>query len=436
MTTSIELKPVALDAGQQKAWDQTRTAVFWNCPAFAHILMELMNKNNKTKGQLASFSAIRAPLFVDFEATAAVDGQNLIINPALFFKYNLNERLFIVLHEIAHAVADHPGLMHRCVQAGGVSYADGTKLRYDHRTMNIAMDLWVNDMLIESKCGTFNKDWLHDTSYGTQMTPVLDIYRKIIEEQDGKGGGKDKGAGKGRPAGKGFDAHLPPGTADGVHPSDVNRNQHQWDMELAAGMAAAKAQGKLPANIARMFGEILEPKVSWQEHIRATFMRRTGTGSRSWRRPDRRFIVRDIVVPGRTGNCAGHVIVGADTSGSISQKELDMIFAELQGIINEVNPERISVVWCDAEVNRVDEVEGLADLDMVRTRGVVGGGGTDFRPVFQWISDSMHEPECLVYVTDTYGTFPDTAPDFPVIWASLLPGRTVPFGDLIEIPRE
>ena len=41
------------------------------------------------------------------------------------------------------------------------------------------------------------------------------------------------------------------------------------------------------------------------------------------------------------------------------------------------------------------------------------------------------QPDMLVYITDTYGTFPTNAPDYPVIWCSICDGVTVPWGELI-----
>ena len=52
----------------------------------------------------------------------------------------------------------------------------------------------------------------------------------------------------------------------------------------------------------------------------------------------------------------------------------------------------------------------------------LGGGGTRFEPVFDHIAaDTEHDtPECLIYLTDGLGSFPDREPDYPVLWASNL----------------
>ena len=61
-----------------------------------------------------------------------------------------------------------------------------------------------------------------------------------------------------------------------------------------------------------------------------------------------------------------------------------------------------------------------------------GGGGTDFRPVFEWLADHDQRPELLVYFTDAQGRFPEHEPNFPVIW--LVKGKdSVPWGQRVQL---
>ena len=64
----------------------------------------------------------------------------------------------------------------------------------------------------------------------------------------------------------------------------------------------------------------------------------------------------------------------------------------------------------------------------------IGGGGTDFRPVFDWVA-SEPDPCCLIYFTDLEcDRFPSDAPDYPVLWVQTGDtGGLVPFGEIIEI---
>jgi len=60
-----------------------------------------------------------------------------------------------------------------------------------------------------------------------------------------------------------------------------------------------------------------------------------------------------------------------------------------------------------------------------------GGGGTDFRKVFEYIEEKSIELDCLVYFTDAEGSFPEEEPPYPVIW--IVQSRAgVPWGRRIQ----
>jgi len=412
------LTRVELDAATERKWVETRSALMWRCPAFTHLLFSMLNPE---RNSLAATFTRDVPI-------AATDGTNLILNPDTFFQMTLDERVFVVGHEILHCVFNHCTIGYQMRRIGAVKYTDGKSLPYDAETMNVAMDLVINDVLIHDKIGTMPKVGLHDRTIGTKDTPFLDVYRKLFKEAQGKGGGNLPGNGKG-----GFDVHLDPGAAQGKDPGQAaqGRNQAAWDTAVAAAVASAKMQGRLPAGLERLLREVIDPQVTWQDHIRAFFARRVGGGGYNWRKADRRLIMRDIIAPQRAGNGCDTIVVGIDTSGSIGQRTLDVFFGELRGIIGDLQPQRVYVVWCDAKVHKVDECENTEDVGGLRP---AGGGGTDFRPVFDWIEQEGHQPDALVYLTDGLGSFPDQAPRYPVLWGALK-GYNVkyPFGDVVEI---
>lgn len=411
-------KQVELTKQQEKDWEMTRAALLWSCPAFSHIMYTMLD-NSGSK---------HIAYFTDEVPIAATDGSNLLLNPNTFFKYTLKQRVFICAHEIMHCVWDHCGLMHRFLRTGKVPYSDGTTLPYSQELMNVATDLVINDALIESNVGEFSKDWLHDRNLAVSTDSAIDAYRKIFKQSK---------SGKSPANGSGFDEHLAPGTSQGKDPASAasQRNEAEWRTQVAAGINAAKAQGKLPAGLERLFSDILEPKVDWKDKIAAMFARKVGSGSYDWRRADRRLIVRDIYSPGRSGFGAGTVVVAIDTSGSIGETELSMFFAEMSGILEDVRPRRLLVMWCDAKVHRVDEVEEVMDLPGLRAKGAPGGGGTAFEPVFEEISKMGIEPEALVYLTDGLGSFPKDAPSYPTIWGNIYEGSKYPFGEVVDIPK-
>jgi predicted metal-dependent peptidase len=181
----------------------------------------------------------------------------------------------------------------------------------------------------------------------------------------------------------------------------------------------------------RLLSEVLEPSVPWQELIRSFFARKVGNSSYNWRKADKRFIQRDIFTPARSGHGCGDIIVAVDTSGSIGQTEIDHFFAEIRGIIEDVKPTKIWLLWCDAQVHGVEELDSGADLMGLKPKG---GGGTSFKPVFEWAEQSSVRADAIVYFTDMMGDFPQHAPMTPVIWADIYGRIKAPFGETIHVP--
>src|SRR5690606_12877290 len=103
-------------------------------------------------------------------------------------------------------------------------------------------------------------------------------------------------------------------------------------------------------------------------------------------------------------------VCGLDTSGSIQDPEVSMFFGEIYGILEDLRPSRVVIMYCDSKVHKVVEAVDTSDLLNIRKLGAPGGGGTDFRPVFNKITEMGLEPDALVYLTDGYGTFPKKPP--------------------------
>lgn len=430
---------VELNSQQKRQWSETLAAVNWIAPGFTHLLYSMLNLRGDA--QVACFTKA-IPI-------AATDGAQLLFNPDTFFALTLMERVFVVCHEISHCVGDHCGMGYQMKKRGEIVM--GTKrLPYDPGHANVVQDLIINDMLIEAQFGTFNKNWLHDTEKATFKDDWVEVYFKTYKK---KPPGKKPPPGEGEPCEDGstsggntpmepgqFDQHLDPGESQGKAPEEMApRDVQEWQQAVAGALAVARAQGKCPASFELHFGDMLEPKVDWKEHIRGLVARKVGSNAYDYRRLDRRLIVRDIGAPGRSGFGAGLVVIGMDSSGSIYSDPtlIDRWMGELSGIFEEVRPRELIVIWCDATVQRVDECNDSGDLAVIRHKGAPGGGGTMFEPVFDYIREKDLEPDVLLYLTDGYGSFPTEAPKYAVIWGNISGNQaSYPFGDVVDVPIE
>lgn len=452
----LKLEPVP-----QKLWDETRAAVLWSVPSFSDIWYSLMVDRD---GQQAWFT--------DKVETAATDDKFIYVNPNWFFKILLTNRIFVSCHEIMHAMFGHCGLFHMLEKQGYIRYSDGVTLPVDLQILNYAADYVINDQLIKAKIGEMPEGGLHWPDFISGDMGILDAYRKLWEreqrnkrrsrpkpgqgqpgqpgsqptppgQQPGEGDApspdimrstddkrNDKGAGTGKP----FDQHLRPGTGRGrpVEEAISERNESQWANTIAAAMASGELRGDMPSNLVRLFKARLEPKANWQDVYFAAVTRRVGNDRYSWEQLNPELIWRGIGAPGRMSYGCNLLIVAADSSGSITQKTLDVFLSESRGILETVRPRHIIFVQCDAMVHEWTEIDDVDDL----MGKIKGGGGTDFRPVFKRIEKEGLEPDLLVYLTDMEGTFPSKAPNYPVVWGSILADKVAPFGEIVYIPQQ
>jgi predicted metal-dependent peptidase len=421
---------INLDNKQERQWRETVAAMTWHYPSFTHLLYSLMD----------SVGSGNNAVFTDEISVAATDGKSLILNPNAFFsdEFKLSNRIFVTAHEILHVVLEHIMLGYKMHTTGKVPFKDGSSAKYDQNIMNQAMDYIVNAILTESKVGempTGKYKGLYDPKIATANSDFLDVYRKLYNDDQNGGGGSGGG---GDDHGGEICQHKEPGAASGKDPTSTvsEHNPQKVQQAVAAAMQAAKVMGKLPAALERLFGDVLEPKVEWRDHIRSLLARKAGGGGYDFHKPDDEWMNREIYVPSRSGYGAGSIVVGVDTSGSIGPKEVDMFLAEVSGILEDLRPRRLFLVWCDAKVHRADECESESDLRVIRAKGAPGGGGTDFRPVFDWIHEQGITPDALVYLTDLLGTFPNQKPSYPVIWGNIYPDGKAPWGDVVDVPKQ
>ena len=111
-----------------------------------------------------------------------------------------------------------------------------------------------------------------------------------------------------------------------------------------------------------------------------------------------------------------------------------MYLGELQAINEELRPEKMYVLCCDADIAECYEFTPHDDLTELKIKG---RGGTMVTPVFKYIEECLPEVETIVYFTDM-GIFWDheskEEPRQPVIWfATDNNYEEPPFGTVIEI---
>jgi predicted metal-dependent peptidase len=438
-----------LSARHQKLWDETRTAMLWVVPSFADIWLSMMVDRDGASAW-----------FTDQIPTAATDDKLLYINPEWYFQLSLDERIFVNCHEIMHAMFGHCGMFFMLDKQGEIRYSDGVTLGVIAEMLNVAADYVINAQLAEAKIGKMPDGGLLWPEMIRPEIGFLEAYRILWEQQkkqnkrpkqpgrpcqDGPGGGQGQGVSddlkrttkegdtQGAGSGKSFDQHLKPGQGRGKTTNEAisERNEQSWANAVAAAMASGELRGDMPSSLLRIFKGRLTPKANWQDIYFAALTRKVGNDRYSWEQLNQQLIYRGIGAPGRITYGCNLLVVAADSSGSITQHTLDVFLSESRAILEVIRPRRIIFTQCDATVHEWTEIDDIDDL-----RGEVkGGGGTDFRPVFDRVKEEGEEPDVLVYLTDLEGSFPSEAPHYPVIWGAIR-DHEVPFGEVVHVPEQ
>ena len=204
-----------------------------------------------------------------------------------------------------------------------------------------------------------------------------------------------------------------------VSQAENSRQQQEWSIAADQAIRFAKACGHQPADLDRALSESRQSKQDWRTILRDFIAARTPADYR-WSPPNRRYIGAGLYLPSVERTGLGPIVIGVDTSGSIGGKELEQFAGEIAAISDEAQPEAIHVVYCDAAVQFAQEFQSGEPIHLEPR----GGGGTDFRPVFEWVEENRLTPVCLIYLTDLCCHSYPEAPEYPVLWVT--DSRSIP----------
>lgn len=115
-------------------------------------------------------------------------------------------------------------------------------------------------------------------------------------------------------------------------------------------------------------------------------------------------------------------VVAIDTSGSTSgelvQKFIQKTYNILKSTESFFKKINLHIIQCDAEIQEDAKITCQEEFDQyLNTMKIRGMGGTDFRPVFEYVEQLQKNHEFtklkgLIYFTDECGTFPAKKPNY------------------------
>ena len=238
------------------------------------------------------------------------------------------------------------------------------------------------------------------------------------------------------PAGTGEVMDAPAGGVgdSASSPSDIAAEEQVWDEAMHQAANLAKAEGRVPGAVEETVRGAHASRVDWRALLRR-HMTDAAKRDYSWSVPNRRFIDTGLYLPSIRSEGIDAIAVIVDTSGSLDPETLVVFWAEVREVAMEIEPGRVILLQVDAAVRDAAEYSAgnLPDEIVVR-----GRGGTDFRPGFAWLEERDIRPGVCLYLTDMEcSRYPETEPDFPVIWVNHgdPPGiwNREPWGERIDI---
>lgn len=376
---------------------------------------------------------------------AAVDPFfNIYINPRGWRRHDTAQQAFTLAHEVAHRVFKHHERMgHR-----------------DPEQWNVDADLSINYLLVEEMGrAAMYLDGYYSSRVGHLTTEDLYALREGDESPQARseaaaghetekaspvdGGREQKGSAPKPTRDESLDVRGRPGTADDVLAENSQRlrdahaaaeiireardikpeNEDRWKDDIARARVNARMQGLMPAGLDRSITQRLTPQVNWAEQFQSAIQRSLTTAGRresAWLPPNRRFIGQGLLLPDLRTTELPKVAFVADTSGSRTSKHLAAAYSEIDEA-RRLYESMVYVLDCDADVHTGTWVPPHEELPPL-----VGGGGTDFRPIFKHLQEAETHPDLCVIFTDTWGEFPAEEPEFPTLWVVDVPGARIP----------
>lgn len=381
--------------------------------------------------------------------TGATDGATVWFGIEFCEKLTDKELFVLALHEAMHIIWLH-------------MWRRGLR---DARKFNVAADAVINRQIKEMGYeftgelanGVF-LDWV------TSEMNTEEVYAKLPdpppEDQPGQPGNEQGQGGDsntdGDPCDDG-DGQNESGSGSSPDPADLQKPYNaggfdgkgdiienpssvdEADMAVAIQTAAkmAKACGTGGALVDKVLDASGESTVPWSDTVK-TIITELARDDYTYRKFHKAmYQAARVVTPKLWNETCGGLLLIVDSSASVSQQELNQIAVEINAVFEDCRPSFVDVLYCDTCVKGEPEHFDQGDLIELHAKG---GGGTAFRPAFQYLEDSQEKYAAVIYFTDMWGNAEECAdlePECPVIWAATCPvgyNRVeVPFGEKVLV---
>jgi len=311
--------------------------------------------------------------------TAATDGRNLYYNSRFVMGLNPKEVQFLLAHEILHCVYDH----------------FGRRDNRDRQMFNVAADYVVNADLKKHKIGEFitSVPCLYDSKYeGWSAEQVYDDLAETSDNID-------------ELIKKLLDEHLEikkegdeSSKKPSIHEESINEIKESLREAMLTAHQTCHNSDHIPENVIQIIKEFTEPKINWKTLIETSLLS-TIKSDFTWLRSSRKSWHLDAILPGMDRDEMIDIVVFYDASGSITDDMLKEQISEVKGITEQFPNFKITLGTFDTKVHNV-QIYTSGNLDDIVDYKIHGGGGTDFKCMFDYLKNNDILPDQMIVFTD------------------------------------
>lgn len=386
-----------------------------NVRRFKKVKIALMR--SKQFSALSGLMMLGKTTLTDAVPTACTNGRDELYNPLFVFRFDNNKMAgFIIVHENMHKAGRHMWVYKKLYDI-------------DPQLANAACDYWINQKIVDADPGAELVEMPRDED-GKQMGlldakykgwTVLQIFNDLRENQEKQSNG--------------FDEHDWEGAAQ-MGEQEAKELEQDIKQAIRQGQMAARKAGNGSADDLLGLGELLRSRVDWRAQLRE-FVNSTCADKQesSWRRPNRRHLQYDMIMPTLQGESIREVVLARDASGSMFYKDrLTQVTSEMVAIVNALHIERVHLLDWDGKVGQHEIMTSEQFKHAPQVKQVHGGGGTDPTCVTDYLRDKKIKPDAVVVLTDgevlQWGKW-----DCPVLWviANETTVEAAPIGKTIHI---
>ena len=322
--------------------------------------------------------------------TAGVSKHNinyqLAINEDFWNSLSENHRIGLLKHELLHIAYFHLSMYFNFP---------------DKRLANIAMDMEINQYIDPEYLPEGGIDINNYAELNLDRKAGCRYYYQMLKQAKDE---KDKNGTSGCPnfdnlcdqmdnGGDGLPDHSTWEEFEELTEAEQKLMQKQMDTLLQnASEQTEKKRGTIPGHIKDHLIEISKlepPKFNWKQYMRRFTGASTKVYTKKIRRKENRRYSEN---PGLKIKMKQHMLLGIDTSGSVSDSELQEFMNEITHIYKcGVD---VTIIQCDTTIRSIEPFNPKKEFK------VHGRGGTEFDPVLEYYNANLQKYTSLVYFTD------------------------------------